>query len=297
MDLEKTLNLASSKIWKELEPVFKQNVKLYNIREEALTTMALKEIARANCSKILRMEMIPPQDETIRGYDFEICIGNAKKRKFVRFFIQAKKLNGINLNSSYSTFDQKQNIKLEAYSKMYKSIPLYALFNYLENSDAEISPFYNSHSKFSKESLGITLCTTTKLKIPRKKKFKDIHNTIVPNYHRTPYYRYHPLNLDFYEDALQCGVPFSELAYFDIKRAEEFNLRYNKLKFKNSLGFFFFFFDQNFFDDGENLVPILNKDEDELINDFHMRYEKGRNVDDFAFRSRAILIINQELNE
>ena len=294
MDLESALRLASYKVWQELEPVHKGGVNLFSVREEALTTMSLKEIANANCSKIPRIMMIPPNEEKVKGYDFEICIGSAKKRKFVRFFIQAKKLSGTHLQSSYSTFDIKQNDALENYSTLHHSIPLYALYNHLEESDRDLIHYYNSNSLFDKKALGITITTSTKLKIERKKKFKDIHKSSVPAYFRLPFFRYHPLNKEFYEDAVQAGVPLHELAYFTIEKAQEYNKRYRELKRKNKLPFFFFFASQDFLDDGDELIPILNKGVGELEEDFLIRREEQIKSDEHFFKSKALLIINQD---
>ena len=51
--LEDTLKSASYKVWDELEPVpVVSGFKVFEVREEALTTMALKEIIKCSCSQI-----------------------------------------------------------------------------------------------------------------------------------------------------------------------------------------------------------------------------------------------------
>ena len=296
MDLESTLKEAEYKVWAELEPINNPKADLYAIREEGLTVMALKKLANSNCSQIQSIQMIAPDEEKIKGYDFEICVGSNKKGKFIRFFIQAKKIQKTNIEGNYGEFKSDQCKNLESYSKEKKSIPLYALFNHLENSDRDIIKYYNSSSDFKKEFLGITLVTTSKMKIKGKRKFKDLHETEIPAYFRYPFLRYHPNDIDFYEDSMQAAVPFHELAYFSIENAEAFNKRFKELKRKNSLGFFFFFFDDELFDDGEELIPVLKTNSEELTRDFRERNERNT-IKKLAFNSKALIIINQDLNE
>jgi hypothetical protein len=295
MDLENALKQAEYKVWKELEPVNAALAKLYTVREEGLTTMALKKLALSNCPNIHSIEMIPPVEEKKKGYDFEVCIGSESKGKYVRFFIQAKKIQETTINGDYGTFNNSQCSNLESYSKGEKSIPLYALYNHLNNSDRDILPFYNSNSIFERECFGITLVTTTKMKINGRRSFKDLHNAELPIYYRLPFLRYHPVDLDFYEDAMQAAVPLHELAYFTIEKAEEFNKRFKEMKAKNRLNFFFFFFDGGeLLDDGEELIPIMNTTAKALQRDFRIRSLNDAIKEDIKFSSKALIIINQD---
>ncbi|MDX1701115.1 MAG: hypothetical protein R3250_10875, partial [Melioribacteraceae bacterium] len=98
---------------------------------------------------------------------------------------------------------------------------------------------------------------------------------------------------DFYEDNAQVGVPLHELANFTVEKAEEFNKRYKNQKAKNILPFFFFFFfDPELFGDDDELIPIINMNEEELIEDFRKRIEIKDNNE--GFRPKALIILEQE---
>src|SRR5687767_9467650 len=99
MDLEKTFKEASYKVWDELEPIANKAHKIYPVREEGLTSMALKAMVNANCSLIDKIEMIPATKEKTHGYDFELCIG--KRNKWIRYFVQSKRLDGSNIKAIY----------------------------------------------------------------------------------------------------------------------------------------------------------------------------------------------------
>lgn len=290
MNLEKVLKKVSKKVWDELKPINGSNINIHNVREEALSSMGLKILAKSNCDNVLRIEMISAQDESLRGYDYEICIGSAKKRKFIRFFIQAKRLYGNKLNSRYNAYDPSQSKKLEDYSKTYKGIPLYSLYNYLAVPNSDLLRYYNSDSNFNKKHLGVTLATTTKLKGGNH--FNSIHDNGILNYYRMPFYRYHPLDIDFYEDNIQVGVPLHSLANFTIEKAEDFNELHRSNKSKNTLPFFFFFFDPELLGGDDELIPILKMNEEELTQDFRRRAEI--NNKDNGFNPQALIIIEQE---
>ena len=75
--LEDTLKSAAYKVWDELEPIQSgTGFKIFEVREEALTTMALKEIIKSSCSQIENIQMISGTEESLKGYDFELAIGN-----------------------------------------------------------------------------------------------------------------------------------------------------------------------------------------------------------------------------
>lgn len=290
MNLEKALKKVSKKVWNELKPISGANINIHNTREEALSTMGLKILAEANCDNVLKIEMISANQESLRGYDYEICIGSSKNNKFIRFFIQAKRLYGNKLNSSYKKYDSKQSSVLEAYSKTYKGIPLYSLYNHLDVPESELLRYYNSMDNFNKKHLGITLATTTKLK--GGKRFDSVHDNEILKYYREPFYRYHPNDLQFYEDNIQVGVPFHGLASFTIEKAEEFNRIHKQNKSKNVLPFFFFFFDPELLGGDDELIPILNMNEEELVKSFKDRAEA--NIQNEGFSPKALIILEQE---
>lgn len=289
MDLEKVLKKVSKKVWNELKPVNNDNVKIHSVREEALSSMGLKTLANSNCKDVLRIEMINSDLESERGYDYEICIGSSKKRKFVRFFIQAKRLYGYKLNSRYNAYDFSQSKKMEEYATNYKGIPLYALYNHLDVPDVELLRYYNSTSPFNKKHLGVTITTTSKLRGGNQ--FNAIHDNHILDYFRTPFYRFHPLDLEFYEDNAQIGVPLHELANFSIEKAERFNKKYRENIAKGKLHFFFFFFDDELINDNnDELIPILKMDEEELVSDFKKRTEIKNSE---GYNPKALIILEE----
>lgn len=291
MDLESALKLVSEKVWNELEPVNGFDINIHEVREEGLSSMALKTLAKTNCKNVLKIDMIGATAESERGYDFEICIGNSKKKKFVRYFIQAKRLYGHKLNSSYGAYNSLQTATLETYSKKNKGIPLYALFNHLTVPDSTLIKYYNSVSDFKREYMGITVGTSTKLKAVTK--FDEVHTSMYENYYRNPFYRYHPNDIKFYEDRVQAGIPFHDLARFSIDEIETINKKYKENKKKNLLPFFFFFFaDELAGNDGEELYPILKMDKEELHSDFLRRSNNDNKVE--GYNPKALLILEEE---
>lgn len=290
MKLEKALKKVSKKVWNELKPVNGVNINIHNTREEGLSSMGLRILAESKCENILRIEMINSSQESLSGYDYEICIGSPQKRKFIRFFIQAKRLYGNKLNSTYKAYSRNQTEILEAYSKQYKGIPLYSLYNHLDVPESELLRYYNAVGVFNKKHLGVTLATTTKLKTSAR--FNSIHDSGILNYYRLPFYRYHPLDLDFYEDNIQVGVPLHELANFTIEKAEDFNKKHQRKKGKNILPFFFFFFDSELLGDDDELIPILDMNEEQLVKDFRERAEL--NIRDEGYSPKALIILEQE---
>lgn len=294
MKLEKALKKASKKVWKELAPIANSNFKIHNVREEALSSMLLRTLAQSGCSNILGLEMIDSKSEKTGGYDFEMCIGNSKKKKFVRFFIQAKVLKGNYLNSVYKEYKLSQSNVLENYAKHNNGIPLYSLYNHLSIPELELYKYYNSPSKFNKKYLGVTISTTTKLKGGIK--FDFVHDSGITDYYRFPLYRYHPDDILFYEDHIQSGVPLHDLANFSIEKAEEYNRVYKENKSKGIIPFFFFFFfDPELVGDNDELIPILNMSEEELVADFRIRTNPDSLEKKYeGYNPQSLIILEQE---
>ena len=55
-----------------------------------------------------------------------------------------------------------------------------------------------------------------------------------------------------------------------------------------------FFFDREFLDDGEELVPIIKTNTEGLKRDFYNRSENNNQSEDQSFNSKALIIINQD---
>jgi len=277
MDLESALKKAAYKIWKEMAPVRNTaDINIFQVREEGLTSMMLKKLANSECDQITRMLMIGGTLENVRGYDLELCIGSEINGEYVRYLIQAKRLYGSSLNSRYTTTNNQQITTLQNYAKRpdVNAIPLFALYNHLEVNGSTLEGYYNSITMFDKKAMGITLTTTTKMNIDHS--FEAIHNANRP-YFRYPLYRYHPNDLFFYNDNMQTGVPFHELAYFTIAKAKEYNRIHLANQAQNVAGFFFFF-GKFLFGEGDDLIPILkNTNKEELTTSFRNRYEQNSN--------------------
>lgn len=297
MTLEDALKKAAYKVWDELEPVPKgKGFKIFEVREEALTTMALKEIIRSSCKEIEEINMISGNEESLKGYDFELVIGSKSKGNYVRFFIQAKRLFGKNISSSYDSMHFPQTKKLINYSRKNSSLAMYAFFNHIVANSLILENHYNSVTSFDEKSLGITVASAYSVKMLQSKKFKDYHFNdglrIRPNLYDL---RYFPHLFYFHKKTRKhLAVPFHELSYLTIQMAEEINKIYRRIKKAGKLNFFFFFpFEgDNFFDD-EDLIPILKTNSEELISQFRNRTEKQSNIDE-DYNPQFLLIVNTD---
>jgi hypothetical protein len=300
MNLEQTLQNASKKIWKELSPVSNKGThKVFEVREEALTTMALKKLIIANCPDIAHIEMIPGCEETLKGYDFELVIGSITKRKFVRLLVQAKKLNGKTTNSNYSAIDFDQTDTLINYSKSIDSLATYAFYNHLVDSDTDLIYRYNSETPFLRQHLGITICSAYSVKRLQSRKFDDYH------FHRsssrgTNLYALRRFPSLFYfhrESRSHLAIPFHEVAHFSIDIAERINRIYKRIRARGRSYFFFFFVPglEDFFSNENDLIPILNTDLESIIKDF-----KNRTLEQSSFstyKPQALIVINTDVRE
>jgi hypothetical protein len=274
MELVDAFKMASYKAWDEMEPVSGFS-RITQVREDGLTPLILKELARSGCSAIVDIIESPKhgkQSEKFLGYDFEIWIGT-KTRK-IRYIIQAKsQRNQYHLDSKYE-IDTEQLVRLERYALVqrdYKAIPLYCYYKHLQEDDKTLNNYYNSHTVYDKKALGITVSSSLKVKSYNEISFHELHRfqydikNWFPNILKYPSF-FH------YNEAMAATVPFHELALFTISQIDAMNKRYHEIREKlRSLGvfpFFFFYPYSLFSNDGEkeNLIPVHNITREEIIS-------------------------------
>jgi len=296
MNLEDTLKKAAYKVWDELEPIpDTPKYKIFEVREEALTTMFIKEIYRASCIDVDRIEMISAQEEAIRGYDFELAIGSKSRGKYVRLFIQAKTLKGKQVSSNYDEIKFDQTDTLIAYSKSQASLGAYAFFNHLVEGDLTLNSHYNSATPYDKKSLGITVASAYSVKMLQSKKFHNFHFN--NGYKISP--RFYSLrnfpHLFYFHKASRShmAVPFHELSYFTIDLAESINQIYRRLQSKSRAHFFFFYFPglEGFLNDDKDIIPIQETNLEQLVFDFRKRINETKNRES-NYNPQFLLVIN-----
>ncbi len=300
MNLEKALKQASYKIWEEMTPPLSdKKYNIFQVREEGLTSMALKVLANSNCKDIDTIKMIGPIREAKEGYDFELCLGSVSKNKFVRYYIQAKsQIYDYSVNGTYKGISIDQINDMESYSKEVnkEGIPLFALYKYLDINDLDLEQYYNSFTDFDKESMGITITTTSKMKsaINNQISFSELHKSGMFPVFRHPYFKYNPGEIEKHLINVQAAIPFHDLAYFTIEMAEEYNKKKKaQNKFKSAKFFFFFFADYllELFPENGGLIPIIKSSKEQLIQDFLVRNERNT---DRSYKPQAIIIINTD---
>ncbi len=298
MNLEDTLKKAAYKVWDELEPIPQTpNYKIFEVREEALTTMLIKEIYRANCGEVEKIEMISPQEETIKGYDFELVIGSKLRGKYVRIFIQAKTLKGKSVRSNYDQIKSIQTDALISYSKSQSSIGAFAFFNHLTENDLTLANHYNSATPYDKRSLGITVASAYSVKMLNTKKFSDFHfnngNQISPRFYSL---RFFP-HLFYFHKASRShlAVPFHELSYFTIELAERINRMYRRMQAQSRTHFFFFFFPglEEFVYGDNDIIPIIETKIEQLVSDFKKRTSETNSIEG-SYNPQVLLVINTD---
>lgn len=295
MTLEDTLKRAAYKVWDELEPVNQgRKIKIFEVREEALTTMALKEIIKSSCSEIDTLKMISGSEESLKGYDFELVIGSKSKSKYVRFFVQAKRLFGKSVNSSYDSIHFTQTDDLINYSRRQSSLAMYAFYNHIVADSLTIDNHYNSATHIDKKSLGITIASAYSVKRLKSKKFKE--------YHFNDGLRIRPLIYDlrhfphlFYFHKItrkHLAVPFHELSFFTIEMAEQINKLYRRIKNSGKFNLLSLFpFDSDDFSNENGLIPIIKANSEVLTEQFMVRAQEGSNFEQI-YNPQFLLIIN-----
>ncbi|MGN6400883.1 MAG: DUF6615 family protein [Flavisolibacter sp.] len=296
MNLEQAFKQASYKVWDELEPIASTVHKIHPVREEALTSMALKVLANANCKAITKVEMISSDKEKTDGYDFELLIGHGKK--WIRLFIQSKRLYGNSTSDSYDAIKFDQVEKLINFSKKTVGIPTYAFYNHVTENDLVVCDYYNSITSFDRKSLGITLTSALTIKMLPTRKFADYHYNygyhLIPRLQSVKSFEY--LFYFYSEYRKHLSIPFHDLSYLTIDFAEEINKLYKKWQAKGYLPFFFFFFpgfEQLYGDD--ELIPIIrNQGLEVLVSDFRLRASENT-ASDFGFNPQALMVVDTEL--
>ena len=204
--------------------------------------------------------MIPGNEESLKGYDFEMAIGSKSKGKYVRLFIQAKRLYGKSINNSFDALDFSQTELLINYSKKESSLAMYAFYNHLLDSDLELINCYNSATPYDKKNLGITLASAYSVKKLQSKKFYDYHfnneRRIDPKLYSL---RYYPQLFYFHKASRShLAVTFHEISYFTIEIAEKINKVYRRLKRRGKTNFFLFFFPgiEDFLNGDKYIIPV-----------------------------------------
>jgi len=300
MVLEEALKKAAYKIWNELEPIPKNpNHHIHEIREEGLTTMAIKELVRAACPEIDKILMIGPKAEKLSGYDFELAIGSKSKGKYIRFFIQAKTLKGKRISSKYEEIDFEQASTLSDFSKSHNSLGMYAFYNHLTENSLTLANHYNSATPFDKNSLGITVASAYSIRMLRSKIFSDYHFNDGLKISPRIYTWRHFAHLFYFHRRTKkhLAVPFHELSYFTVEMAEMINRAFRIIKKRGRINFFFFFFPgmEKFFYDDDELIPVLETGIENLINDFGNRVEQIKNHE--IYNPQALIIIDTDKSE
>lgn len=295
MTLEETLKKAAFKVWDELEPIPQtSNYKVFEVREEALTTMAIKELFRSACPEIEKVLMIPGSEESIKGYDFELVIGSKSLGKYVRFFIQAKRLYGKKVESNYNDIDFDQTMKLLNYSKGEDSLAMYLFYNHLVENDCDLMNHFNSATPYDKKCLGITITSAYSVHRLKEKKFSVLHCNNGRRVNPSLYNLRHFTHLFYFHEASKrhIAVPFHELSYFKISLAETINQIYRNLKAQGKLKFFFFFFPglDELLNGDEDIIPILETNQEVLISQFNQRVN-GSNDLEKVYNPQALIII------
>ncbi|MDO8317234.1 MAG: hypothetical protein Q7T12_06910 [Flavobacterium sp.] len=296
MTLEDSLKRAAYKIWDELEPIAPNpKYHIHEIREEGLTSMALKELVRAQCPAIENIEMIGATKEKVAGYDFELAIGSKTQGKYVRMFIQGKTLKGKRISSSYKEIDFSQTEKLISYSRDKSSLGMYGFYNHLQESSLTLANHYNSATPFDMKSLGITIAAAYSIKMLQTKEFSKYHDNNGSRISPRLYALRHFTHLFYFHkhSNRHLSVPFHELSYFTIDFAEQINQMFRIFQSRNKTNFFFFFFPglEKFFE-GDDLIPIMTTNSDYLVEDFYKRNEsKAKN--DF-YNPQALIIIDTD---
>jgi hypothetical protein len=300
MTLEEALKKAAYKVWDELEPIPKSpNYKIFEVREEALTTMLIKELYKASCNEISKVEMIPGSEETIKGYDFELVIGSKLKGKYIKLFVQGKRLYGKKTSDSYNAIDFEQTDTLIEYAKKNSGLAMYAFYNHLIDQEIKLQEHYNSATIFDKKSMGITISSAYSVKMLGTKRFSDYHfnggKKMPPRIYSLRYFAH---LFYFHKDLKRhLAVPFHELSYFTIEMAELINKLYRDIKAKSRLHFFFFFLPgfEKFFENSDEIIPVRKTNIKELVNDFKNRTSDiGKNNKNY--RPEALIIIDTNDN-
>jgi hypothetical protein len=298
MTLEQALKKAAYKVWKELKPFPNNNdFHIAEVREEGLTSMALKKLRKSNCSHITKIIMIPPNEEKTAGYDFELAIGSKLQGKYFRLFIQSKRLYGYSVAEDYGSIKFNQTEDLIRYSRKESSLGMYAFYNHLIENDNKLIDYFNSCTPFDKRSIGITTCSAYSVKMLQSKKFHDYHFN---NGHRVSPRIYSLRNFPhlFYFHKISSShlaVPFHELSYLTIDLAQRINRLYKKIKAQSKTHLLLLFFPgiENLLDGEGDLIPIIKRNSEQLMKEFYERVFDD-SIDKEIYNPRALIIIDTD---
>ncbi len=298
MTLEQTLKNAAYKVWDELTPHANAAHTIFSVREEGLTSMALKEISNSACAQIITLEMISAKKEKLRGYDFELAIGSSRKNQFIRFFIQAKKLVGNKIKDSYDEIEAAQTELLMDYAKKNRSLATFAFFNHLDENDLTLQDHFNSLTPFDKRAMGITLTSAYSVK-RNGKKFSAHHDNGGMRFSPKIYaLRNFPHLFFFYDHYKHLAIPFHELSYLTIDLAELVNKLYRQKQKKGTLPLLFLLFPgfEDLLGDDGDLIPIINTSAERLREEFIVRSLDGRSHSEFYHPLALVIMETGEPN-
>jgi hypothetical protein len=295
MNLEQTFKQAAYKVWDELEPISNTQHVIFPVREEALTTMALKAMVAANCTRIAKIEMISSDKEKTHGYDFELLIGGNKK--WIRFFIQSKRLYGYNITDNYDAIKFDQVNQIIQFSKDNIGIPTYAFYNHLEENDLTLNDHYNSVTPFDRKCLGITFTSALSIQMLKSRKFIDYHFNY--GFHLPPSIRplksFEHLFYFYTHYRTHLSIPFHDIAYLTIDLAETMNKLYKKRQAKGTLPLFLFMWPgfENFYGD-DDLIPIIrDKSLETLTSEFRRRAQENE-ASNYGYYPKALIAIQTD---
>lgn len=242
--------------------------------------------------------MISGTEESLKGYDFELAIGNKTTGRYIRLFIQAKRLFGKKISDKYDSIKFDQTEVLIKYSRDNQSLPIYSFFNHVIANSLILQNHYNSVTAFDKKSMGITICSAYSVKMLHSKKFTTYHFNdglrINPRLYSLRYFRH---LFYFHRDSKKhIAVPFHELSYFTIEMAEQINRMFRMIRSRrNRLSLFFFlpFNLEDYFKGDDDLIPIKKTNSERLISDFKARTQEN-NKDNEFYNPQFLLIINTD---
>ena len=263
--------------------------------------MAIKALWRANCPEVIGAVMTAPARETLEGHDFILCVGDEPSRTWIRYFVQAKKLTTPNTQGRYSVdaqqCDDLRDYAIAQFRLGQPGIPMYALYNHLTDSQAQIRSYYQYGSLYNPSDLGITvtsiLTMSTALATTPNPTFDQLHSGNVLR-HTHPFFFFSPFVDAMFHAANDAGagIPFHALADFSVQWAQWINQQYRGGRFRRRLPFFFFMPPQ-FMDGDGDPVPILKDySPSRLVEDFQV-ISQQTNVEKRAFNPVAIVIVQQ----
>lgn len=248
------------------------------VHEDAISSIILKKIAKLQEKEIFVKTKSLGTYENRTGIDFDIWIGE-NDEKYIRLLVQAKSfLNKTNVNDKYNIDKLQCNKLIEFAKKKHKAFPLYFFYQYINDKNLKTNhfPFLDN---FKNEHSSITFTSALHIQkqiIEKRLRFSDIHkNNFAKNWKNDIY--------EIFENADEnICLPLYLLHDISPSKIEKFqNLISTK---NNSLGFFFLFLKDFFFED----FPF----EIHKINSKIIEQKYGINNFESEINIKNLLIIN-----